>query len=241
MVCILKLSDWHMPEDKGGELSALQGHLPSGVPEGSVVGSLVLSLLPLHLVIWFLNKQFHISSMQVIASCMCPLDQATQLQHSRGYNHAWPLSSHGCWCKKLKPRWNKCLPFQEWMAEKQSLSLFPIDLFGVETYPTKSVQNLGIMFNKNFHLPLSISGVCSSCFYHIQDLWCTCSLLDLDLAHASVSICLDYCDSFCLALQTLTSLNFSLFRINWPVLWQSHHHLLIVFTASFLFPVASKL
>ena len=33
----------------------------------------------------------------------------------------------------------------------------------------------------------------------------------------------------CLALQTSTSLNFSVFRIDWPDLWRSHHHLLAVF------------
>ena len=34
---------------------------------------------------------------------------------------------------------------------------------------------------------------------------------------------------FCLVLQTLTSPNFNVFRLDWPVLWQSHHHSLAMF------------
>ena len=34
---------------------------------------------------------------------------------------------------------------------------------------------------------------------------------------------------FCLVSQTLTSPNFNVFTINWPVLWRGHHHLLTVF------------
>ena len=79
------------------------------------------------------------------------------------------------------------------------LSMFPIELLGVETYPEKSAHNLGVIFDKNFNFRSYISAICSSCIYHIQDLWRIRRYLDLDseklLANALVSSRLDYCNS----------------------------------------------
>ena len=49
-------------------------------------------------------------------------------------------------------------------------SMFPIELFGVKTYPAKSARNFGVIFDKNFNFCSHISAICSACFYHIQDL-----------------------------------------------------------------------
>ena len=44
------------------------------------------------------------------------------------------------------------------------LSMFPIELLGVNANPAKSAGNLGVIFDKNFTFHSHISAVCSSCF-----------------------------------------------------------------------------
>ena len=72
--------------------------------------------------------------------------------------------------------------------------MFPIELLDVKTNPAKSAWNLGVIFDKNFTCS-HISAVCSSCFYHMRDLWRIRHHLDLDsaklLATALVSSHLD--------------------------------------------------
>ena len=79
------------------------------------------------------------------------------------------------------------------------LSMFPIELLGVETYPAKSAHNLGVIFDKKFNFRSHISAICSSCIYHIRDLRRIRHHLDLDgaklLANALVSSRFDYCNS----------------------------------------------
>ena len=77
--------------------------------------------------------------------------------------------------------------------------MFPIELFGVKTYPAKSARNIGLNFHKNFNFRSHISAICSACFYHIQDLRRIRRYLDLNgtklLANALVSSRLIYCNS----------------------------------------------
>ena len=78
--------------------------------------------------------------------------------------------------------------------------MFPIEHFSVKINPAKSAQNFGVIFDKNFTFHSHITAVCSSCFYHIQDLQRIPHYLDLDsakfLANALASSLLDYCNSF---------------------------------------------
>ena len=81
------------------------------------------------------------------------------------------------------------------------LSMFPIELLGVETYPAKSARNLWSDLRQKLQLPLTyISAICSSCIYHIRDLRRIRRHLDLDsaklLANALVSSRFDYRNSF---------------------------------------------
>ena len=75
--------------------------------------------------------------------------------------------------------------------------MFSIELLGVKTNHAKS--NLDVIFDKHFTFRSHISVVCSSCFYHMRDLWRIRHHLDLDsaklLATAFVSSRLDYCNS----------------------------------------------
>ena len=61
--------------------------------------------------------------------------------------------------------------------------MFPIELFGVKTNPAKSARNLGVIFDKNFTFRSHISAGCSSCFYHMPDLWYSRHYLDQDSAN----------------------------------------------------------
>ena len=79
------------------------------------------------------------------------------------------------------------------------ITMFLIELFGVKTYPAKSDQNRGVIFDKNFSFQSHISVICSACFYHIRDLRRLRHYLDLNgaklLANVLVSSRLDYCNS----------------------------------------------
>lgn len=69
----------------------------------------------------------------------------------------------------------------------------------VETTPSKSARNLGVLFDQNFNFSKHISQVCSSCYYHIRDLRRIRRHLNLDcakaLASSLVTSRLDYCNS----------------------------------------------
>ena len=79
------------------------------------------------------------------------------------------------------------------------LPMFPIEPLSVKTNAAKSARNIAVIFYNNFTFPSTISAVCSSWFYHIQDMWRIRHHLDLDseklLAIALVSGHLDYCKS----------------------------------------------
>ena len=134
----------------------------------------------------------------MIASCTFPLHQGTLLRHWMVYNCASSLS--WTWTKKLKlnPDETEFLLIGNKRQQSKYLCMFPTEPYGVKTNPAKSAWNLGSTIWQQFHL-LITSAVCSSCFYHIQDLWRIRPYLDLDraklLATAPVSSRLDYCNS----------------------------------------------
>ena len=97
--------------------------------------------------------------MLMIASCMCPWHQATQLQHWMAYNRAWSWTSMNK--PNLNPDKTEFLRIGNERQGSKYLSLYPINLPVVETNPAQSARN----FKEIFHAFLShISVVCSSCF-----------------------------------------------------------------------------
>ena len=52
---------------------------------------------------------------------------------------------------KLKPDKTEFLIIGNERQRSKYHSMFPIELFGVEPYPAKSVRNLGVIFDKNFY------------------------------------------------------------------------------------------
>ena len=99
------------------------------------------------------------------------------------------------------------------------LSMFPIELLGVENYPAKSARNRRVIFDKNFNFRSYLSAICSSCIYHIRDLRRIRRHLDLDsaklLANTLVSSRFDYCNSLLsgIAVTDLTKLQRVLNRL----------------------------
>ena len=79
------------------------------------------------------------------------------------------------------------------------LSMFPVTVLGSETHPSKTVRNLGIVFDENFNFRTHINNVCKLSYYHTRDLRRIRRHLNLDqakcLASALVSSRLDYCNS----------------------------------------------
>ena len=100
---------------------------------------------------------------------------------------------------KLNPDKTKFLLIGNERQRSKYLSMFPIELLGVKSYPAKSFRNLGVIFDKNFHFRSHISAICSSCIYHIRDLRCIQRHLGLNsaklLANALVPNRLDKCNS----------------------------------------------
>ena len=101
--------------------------------------------------------------------------------------------------RKLNPDKTEFLLIGNERQRSRCLSMFPIELLGVETYPAKSARNLGVIFDKNFNFRSYMSAICSSCIYHIRDIRRIRRHLDLDiaklLANALVSSRFDYCNS----------------------------------------------
>ena len=46
------------------------------------------------------------------------------------------------------------------------ISHFPVNLLGSDTFPSDTVRNLGVVFDRDFNFRQHISQVCKSCFYH---------------------------------------------------------------------------
>ena len=100
---------------------------------------------------------------------------------------------------KLNPDKTEFLLIGNERQRRKYLSMFPIELLGLETYQTNSARILRVIFDKSFNFRSHISAICSSCIYHIWDLRRIHRHLDLDsaklLVNALVSSHLDYCNS----------------------------------------------
>ena len=76
---------------------------------------------------------------------------------------------------------------------------FPVKLLGSGTFPSDTVRNLGVVFDRDFDFRQHISQVCKSCFYHIRDLRRIRHHISIStsktISTALISRCLDYCNS----------------------------------------------
>ena len=100
---------------------------------------------------------------------------------------------------KLNPNKTEFLLIGHERQRLKYLSMFPVTLLGSETHPSKTVRNLGIVFDEKFNFRTHINNVCKLFYCHIRDLRRIRKHLNLDqakcLASALVSSRLDYYNS----------------------------------------------
>ena len=186
---------------KLGDCLSFRSDLSFAVPQGSVLGPLLFTLYttPLSSLVSGHAIPHHLyaddSQLYVSFSSGNSAAALNGLQSCLAFVQSWMSTNK----LKLNPDKTEFLHIaNEWQRSKY-LSMFQIELLGIETYPAKSARNLGVIFDKNFNFCSHISAICSSCIYHIRDLRSICRHLDLDsanlLANALVSSRFDYCNS----------------------------------------------
>ena len=186
---------------KLGNCLSSKSDLSFGIPQGSVLGPLLFTL--------YTTPLSSPVSGHAIPDHLYADDSQLYVSFSSGDSAAALNGLQSClasvqsWMStnklKLNPDKTEFLLIGNERQRSKYLSMFPIELLGVETYPAKSARNLGVIFDKNFNFRSHISTICSSCIYHIRDLRRIRRHLDLDraklLANALVSSRFDYCNS----------------------------------------------
>ena len=186
---------------KLGNCLSSRSDLSFGVPQGSVPGPLLFTL--------YTTPLSSLVSGHAISHHLYADDSQLYVSFSSGDSAAAPSDLQSClasvqsWMStnklKLNPDKTEFLLIGNERQRSKYLSMFPIELLGVETYPAKSARNFGVIFDKNFNFRSHISAICSSCIYHIRDLRRIRRHLDLDsaklLTNAVVSSRFDYSNS----------------------------------------------
>ena len=75
----------------------------------------------------------------------------------------------------------------------------PVNISGHDISPSKSVRNIGVIFDASVSLDCHIAAMCKACFFHIHNIWKIRKHLSLKscetLVHAFISSKLDFCNS----------------------------------------------
>ena len=186
---------------KLGNCLSSRSDLSFGVPQGPGLGPLLFTLYttPLSSLVSGHAIPHHLyaddSQLYVSFSSGDSVAALNGLQSCLASVQSWMSTNK----LKLNPDKTEFLLIGNERQRSKYLSMFPVDLLDVETYPAQSARNLGVIFDKNFNFHSHISAICSSCIYHIRDLRRIRRHLDLDsaklLANALVSSRFDYCNS----------------------------------------------
>ena len=185
---------------KLGNCLSSRSDLSFGVPQRAVLGPLLFTL--------YTTSLSSLVSGHAIPHYLYADDSKLYVSFSSGDSAAAVSGLQSClasvqsWMStnklKLSPDKTEFLLIGNERQQSKYLSMFPIEVLGVKSYPVKSARNLGVIFDKNFNFRSHMSAICSSCIsciYHIRDL----RRIDLDsaklLVNALVSSRLDYCNS----------------------------------------------
>ena len=135
---------------------------------------------------------------------------------------------------KLNPDKTEFLLIGNERQRNKYLSMFPIELLGVETYPAKSAHNLGVIFDKNFNFRSHISAAYAVPVFTTSEIFGVFAVTLIWIVQNCLRMlwCLAVLTTvihFCLGLRKLTSPSSNVFWTIWLVWSESHHQWLAVF------------
>ena len=193
-------SDKYQSINISGTLSCPQ-HLPFGVPQGSVLGPVPISLYTTTLsqVITNHNLSYHLyaddTQVYISLSQSNAQESVSTLSDCLTDILLWMESSK----LKLNPDKTDRIIISTKQQRNRVINHFPVKLLSIDTFPSDTVHNFGVVFDGDFNFCQHISQVCKSCFYHIRDLRRIQHHISISTAKtismALISSRLDYCNS----------------------------------------------
>ena len=154
---------------KLGSCLSSRSDLSFGVPQGSVIGPLLFTL--------YTTPLSSLVSGHAIPHHLYADDNQLYISFSSGNSAAALNGLQSClasvqsWMStnklKLNPDKTEFVLIGNERQRSKYLSMFPIELLGVKSWPAKSARNLGVTFDKNFNFHSNIPAICSSCIYYI--------------------------------------------------------------------------